>query len=224
MQTDEIMLYQENARSVVYRRLADLFRPPGPELPGVLEELESALGRLDSAALEAASRLTRSYFEHSDSCSLKVDHASLFVGPFTVPAPPYGSVYLENNRQLMGDTTVAVQRYYREFGLDLSPDFKEAPDHICAELEFMHVLVVKELEAIDAADYRQLSKIVRHQRLFLENHPGAWMPAFSARITAHARNRFYGHLAEVARFFVAEELEVLPDLPVGAVPASQEFS
>ena len=71
MQTDEIMLYQENARSVVYRRLADLFRPPGPELPGVLEELESALGRLDSAALEAASRLTRSYFEHSDSCSLK---------------------------------------------------------------------------------------------------------------------------------------------------------
>jgi TorA maturation chaperone TorD len=51
------------------------------------------------------------------------------VGPFLVPAPPYGSVYLEDNRQLMGDSTIDVRRHYLSLGLDLSADFMEAlPD------------------------------------------------------------------------------------------------
>ena len=153
MKTAEKLKSQELARSIVYHRLADAFRLPGSDLPAVLDELESALACLDSDACDDAAQLKRSYTDDSAPCPLEVDYAGLFVGPFLVPAPPYGSVYLEDKRQLMGDSTIDVRRHYLSFGLDLSPDFKEAPDHICAELEFMHVLISQGIEAIDAADY-----------------------------------------------------------------------
>lgn len=198
---------------MVYRRLADAFRLPGTDLPTVLDELETGFGYLVSDAFEDATHLKRSYFDNSTPCQLEVDYAGLFVGPFLVPAPPYGSVYLEEKRQLMGESTIDVRHHYLSLGLDLSPDFKEAPDHICAELEFMHVLISQGIEAIDAAEYAQLSESVRHQRIFLEKHLGAWMPAFTDKVIEHARTDYYRHLAAVTRIFVAEDMDGLPDLP-----------
>ena len=217
MKTAEKLKSQEFARSMVYRRLADAFRLPGSELPALLDELESALGRLDSDSCGNAARLKQSYINDSVSCPLEIDYARLFVGPFLVPAPPYGSVYLEEKRQLMGESTIDVRHHYLSLGLDLSPDFKEAPDHICAELEFMHVLISQGIEAIDAAEYAQLSESVRHQRVFLEKHLGAWMPAFTDKVIEHARTDYYRHLAVVTRTFVAEDMEGLPDLPAEQV-------
>ena len=217
MKTAEKLKSQEAARSIVYRRLADAFRLPGSDLPTVLDELESALTRLDSDSCDDAARLKRSYTDDSTPCPLEVDYAALFVGPFLVPAPPYGSVYLEEKRQLMGESTIDVRHHYLSLGLDLSPDFKEAPDHISAELEFMHVLICQGIEAIDAAEYAQLSESVRHQRVFLEKHLGAWMPAFTDKVIEHARTDYYRHLAAVTRTFVAEDMDGLPDLPAEQV-------
>ena len=169
--------------------------------------LRAVLGRIGSDAFETAASLKRYYFNHSEPCSLEVDYAGLFVGPFIVAAPPYGSVYLENKRQLMGDSTIDARRHYLSLGLDLSPDFKEAPDHICAELEFMHVLISQGAEAIDAGDYDQLAEIVGHQQVFLEKHLAAWIPAFTAKIIDHARTDYYRHLGELTRQFIAEEMD-----------------
>jgi len=224
MNTSEELKSQEVARSIVYRRLADAFRLPGRELPVVLVELESALGRLDSDAFDDAARLKQSYTTDSVPCPLEIDYAGLFVGPFLVPAPPYGSVYLEDKRQLMGDSTIDVRQHYLSLGLDLSPDFKEAPDHISAELEFMHVLISQSLEAIDAANHQQLSENIRHQRVFLEKHLAAWMPAFTDSIIEHAQTDYYRHLATVARTFVAEDMGGLPDLPIVEMTMAQAAS
>ncbi len=40
--------------------------------------------------------------------SLKIDYTQLFVGPFKLLAPPYGSFYLEDSR-IMGDSTIDVR-------------------------------------------------------------------------------------------------------------------
>ena len=214
MQTREKLISQERARSAAYMHLADAFRQPGPDLPKALEELESALGCLGSDAFETAASLKRSYFDHSAPCSLEVDYAGLFIGPFIVAAPPYGSVYLEDKRQMMGDSTIDVRRHYLGLGLDLSPDFKEAPDHVCAELEFMHVLISQGAEAIDAGEYDQLAESVRHQRVFLEKHLAAWISAFAAKVTEHARTDYYRNLAETTRRFIAEEMDIIRDLTI----------
>jgi TorA maturation chaperone TorD len=214
MQTKEKLINQERARSVAYICLADAFQQPHPDLPKALDELEAALGRIGSDAVETAASLKRFYFDHSAPCSLEVDYAGLFVGPFIVVAPPYGSVYLEDKRQLMGDSTIDVRRHYLGLGLDLSPDFKEAPDHICAELEFMHVLISQGVQAIGAGDYDQLAEIVGHQQVFLEKHLAAWIPAFTAKLIDHARTDYYRCLGELSRQFIAEEMDAISDLDV----------
>ena len=199
MNAEPELLKQETARAGAYRELAGAFRLPSPTLLDGLREMASALALLESEAGPTAACLAAGPYTEENRHSIKVDHAALFVGPFSVPAPPYGSVYLEDKRQLMGDSTVDVRGHYLSLGWDLSPDFKEAPDHICAELEFMCVLIRQEVEAIDAADCNLLSKSVRHQRVFLEEHLGAWVPAFTAKVADHARTDFYRDLAETTR-------------------------
>jgi len=214
MEIADMLKAQETARSLVYRRLADAFCKPSPALAAVLEEMEAALETLGSAASEDAARL-KSVFCTVDIRTLKVDYTALFLGPFLVPAPPYGSVYLEDERRLMGDSTVEAHRQYLSLGLDLSPDFKDAPDHICAELEFMHLLAGEALESVDAVDAKRLEESVRRQHHFLQNHLGAWVPTFAAKVAEHAGTDFYRGLAFLADAFIAEDLEALTVLPAG---------
>ena len=214
MEIADMLKAQETARSLVYRRLADAFCEPSPALAAVLAEMEAALSNLGSDTCSRATRLKAAYTDSADIRTLKVDYTALFLGPFLVPAPPYGSVYLEDEHRLMGDSTIDARRQYRSSGLDLSPDFMEAPDHICAELEFMHLLVGESLEAVCVADAVRLEESVRRQRDFLQNHLGAWLPAFAARVVEHAGTDFYGGLALLTAAFIAEDLEALTDLPV----------
>jgi len=215
MKATRTLLEQEAARSVVYQKMADAFRPPSPALFEDIKFLAAALEGLGSDGAADAARLAAGRYAETDRQAITIDHAALFVGPFLAPAPPYGSVYLEDKRQLMGASTIEVRQHYLQIGLDLSPDFKEAPDHICAELEFMHVLVHQAIAAVDAGDRELLATSVRQQRTFLERHLGAWIPVFAHKVTEHARTEFYRLLASVVRVFVAEDLEALPDLPMG---------
>lgn len=214
MKHHKTLLDQETARAVVYQKLADVFRPPSPALAEDAKALAEALELLDSKSGPDAARLAAGQYTEADRQAITIDHAALFIGPFLVPAPPYGSVYLEKERKLMGDSTMAVRQHYLQIGLDLSPDFKEAPDHICAELEFMHVLVHQAIAAIDAGDRGLLAAAIGRQQTFLERHLGAWVPAFADTIVEHAQTAFYRLLASVLRGFVAEDMEALQDLPV----------
>ncbi|RLE49492.1 MAG: hypothetical protein DRJ33_08195, partial [Candidatus Methanomethylicota archaeon] len=49
--------------------------------------------------------------------------------------PPREENYVEKVEDVK-----SVKNAYREFGLDLSEELREVPDHIAAELEFMHIL------------------------------------------------------------------------------------
>lgn len=208
VKTSDELLSMETARANVYRRLADAYRLPSDDLPLVVEELGYALDRLGSEARQRAAGLAKNGLDRE---ILQVDYTRLFIGPFMAPAPPYGSVYLEDQRRLMGNSTVDVRQHYLSLGLDLSADFKETPDHVTAELEFMHVLVSQEMEAIERSDGQLLLDNLRHQRNFLQKHIGAWIPAFTDRMSEHAGTDYYRHLAGVTRMFIAEDMETLID-------------
>jgi len=214
------LLELETARAVVYRRLADAYRLPQADLMGRLKELAEAMAPLDSGSVEPALELVRLLEATADPTTLEVDFARLFAGPFLMLAPPYGSIYLEGARRLMGESTMAARDHYRHLGLDLAPEFKEAPDHIAAELEFLHVLVCQEVEAIQAGDRRLLLDSLRRQQTFLARHLGAWVAAFAAKVREHAATPFYRLLAEVTERFVTADHGALtalePPLPAAA--------
>jgi TorA maturation chaperone TorD len=127
-------------------------------------------------------------------------------------APPYGSVYLDGARQIMGESTLEVRNKYREVGLDISSGFRNPPDHIAAELEFMYFLILKEIEAIENSDIEKTLSFLEKQRDFLKKHLGAWVFDFADNIEENAETDFYKNLARVTKTFIQQNFDDLSDL------------
>lgn len=53
----------------------------------------------------------------------------LFIGPWALPAPPRGSVWLDKESVLFGDSTLALRQWMRENGIALEADGNEPEDH-----------------------------------------------------------------------------------------------
>ncbi len=112
-----------------------------------------------------------------------------FLFLFCMLAPPYGSVYLERERTVMGESTLDVVRRYRQEGLDISADFHDAPDHITAELEFVHFLIFKALEAASDSTARA-RPLPRETQAFYAGTPRCMDIGFSTARRGESRNEF----------------------------------
>lgn len=194
----EKFLLQLSQRAETYKILAECHRIPDQELLEAVGNLDASDSGLEHLARTAAK---------SDLAELLVDHAGLFIGPYKLQAPPYGSVYLEDG-VLMGNSTMNAEYLYFQEGMEASG--REAPDHITAELEFMYVLIGREIEAVRAGDVEAAGRYRQKQNTFLGMHLGAWIAEFTARVKQRAQTEFYRTLADVAGRFVAEDLKLLP--------------
>ncbi|MBT8334038.1 MAG: molecular chaperone TorD family protein, partial [Deltaproteobacteria bacterium] len=117
-------------RGNCFKLLAACFYEPDKDLlleEQVCENLSKLLDTWASGAAKAAGEMALSLKTCSQD-QLSIDHAALFVGPFELIAAPYGSVYKEQYRQVMGETTIDVLRFYQDAGLAV--EIKEPPDHI----------------------------------------------------------------------------------------------
>jgi DMSO reductase family type II enzyme chaperone len=97
-------------------------------------------------------------------------------------------------------------RFYEHFGLQTVAG--DHPDHLCAELEFVHYLAFKEAAAYthegEPGDPR------RGQRDFLDRHLCQWLPRVSTRLASlGSAGEFYPWLASAASEFTARDLAYL---------------
>ena len=198
----EEFLCQEKYRENSYKLLSECYYVPEAGLLAVLNSLDNSIGRLSSEIAKSVPPMT-------DLESLKIDYARLFVGPYRLLAPPYGSVYMEKNRMLMGDSTIDVKHRYAEEGLEIS--LKETPDHISIELEFMYFLIFKEIETLSNDDINRGIDYLQKQKIFLEIHLGAWVSEFSRNIGDNAETDFYQRLARETQRFVLDDLSLLSE-------------
>lgn len=181
-------------RGNCFKLLAACFYEPDKEMfleEQLCDNLVLQLQSLSPGAVAEAEAM-KTWLQSTAQEQLRLDHAALFVGPFELIAVPYGSVYLENNRRVMGDSTLSTQRFYQDAGLLV--EMKEPPDHIAIELEFMYFLCAKEAEAL-AQD--ALDEAMRLQGLqaefFLKMM--AWLPQFCERVRKGADTEFYRAVA-----------------------------
>jgi TorA maturation chaperone TorD len=170
----------------------------------VFEKLVRAAAFVEPALGDAARVLGES-FAAASLDDLLLDYTRLFLGPFDIRAKPYGSVWLEGERVVMGDTTMAVRELYAEGGFELAADFREVPDHVAAEVEFLYLLVFKENEARRAGDARALEAANALKRRFLREHLGRWIGPFTAAVRRAAETDFYRRLADLTEGFVTAE-------------------
>jgi len=197
----------EKARGDAFKLLAECYLVPDQNIFLKFHALEDMLNRVCPEVVGLIQSFKGKCENDRDIERLKVDYARLFVGPYSLLAPPYGSVYLEAERRIMGDSTLHALEMYREAGLDIAQDFNDAPDHIAAELEFMHYLVFKEIRAGASGSYTIAVDYVEKQKIFLETHLGAWISAFSTQIMESAETEFYRNLSTLTTRFVKKNSE-----------------
>jgi len=204
----KVFLSQEECRRDSYKLLSECYYLPDEGLIKMLRSLDTSKDALHSG-------IVKNIPETSDIDSLVIDYSKLFVGPYGLLAPPYGSIYLEHMGRVMGDSTVDVRNRYAEEGLNVS--LKEAPDHVAIELEFMYFLVFKEIEATRNHDLEKAVLYQRKQRAFLKNHLGIWVPDFTDKISSNAETAFYRKVACLTKSFVIEDLKSLSSTPLFAL-------
>lgn len=202
-------------REDAYRLLAACFYPPSPEL--FEERCLTALAELLEELAPGAARHARDAAhagEQASPESLAVEHARLFVGPFQLVAPPYGSTYLDDAKTVMGESTGKVSSFYASCGLHLAEDFHEMPDHIAVELEFLSFLAHKERESIAAGDRGEANRYTGLQCSFLDRFLLPWLPPFTRSILEGTESPFYQAIARCTETFVTGDREFL-ERPAG---------
>jgi len=197
------------AREDFSRLLAACYYQPEAQLgtEDVFASLALAGDALDPS-LAVLARILNDDFHAETIDALLEDYSHLFLGPFNIPAKPYGSVWLEGPKTAMGDSTMAVLGLYRQGGFELDESFRELPDHIAVELEFLYLLNFKDLEARRAGEREVQTKVAQLKQALLHHHLGRWVGPFTTAMKASAETSFYKTLAELTSRYVEMELHL----------------
>lgn len=197
----------------VYKSLADCYFQPDEKLVQAVQRISPAIEDWDQDLLEPALEIQKAMESlDQEMLALKKEYSRLFVGPFELAVPPYGSIYFQHNmqnQQIMDDSAVDAQNAYRKAGVNMSEDFNDPPDHIAVELEFMYYLLYHESQALENKD--QASAIdFRTQRLdFLKRHLGLWGPVFADTLFKNTSSDFYRHLARLTKSVILKDKQEL---------------
>ena len=132
------------------------------------------------------------------------------------PCPLYEGIYRGGDRtQYM----LRVSSFYKHFGLGMSRDDgrREVPDHLSAELEFMHFLTFKQNQANEEGREDLLQGYQRAQNDFLQQQLSQWLPGFVERLQMGCRIPFYTALGNLIHDVVLSELAHVNSLQAGMV-------
>lgn len=197
------------ARSRAYALFALGFRYPQAETIEAFHQgeygaaLGSAFAELGFAGAE--NRLLQPRKKADGAHVMQCEYVRLFdVGEPKPPCPPYEGLYHGETERTT--TLLEVSTFYAYFGLKMTEKegSRELADHLCAELEFMHFLALKEYQAeqLRKADHADGYRLA--QRDFLQLHLGRWVSAFAAGVATHGHG-FYPALAASLQTFVERD-------------------
>jgi len=202
-------------RSHLYTALALSFNYPTPALirkePDnyLLRTFEVASQHLPNLAVSNEIVPLRGFLstlsENSEAESLRmleVEYNRLFVGMGAPLVYPYESLYVAPRGSVVGETVQNLLQLYAQEGLTLSPDFRDLPDHLTVELEFMACLCLRE-EALQAREDPGRRAACRDkERDFLVRHLLPWVPTFCKEILSVTTLPFYQIMARLTRDFL----------------------
>lgn len=202
-------------RSRVYAVLSVAFSPPrgglgAPSAPqaGVLilreasQALAIAIPERALAAIEEGGRHATMNLAQDGEGDLEVEYNRLFVGPGVPLVYPYESLYRGSMSLVMGPSAGEALQAYRRNGLAINTAFKDLPDHVAVELEFMARLCCEEARAESAGRADLTLRLKQEQRSFLDAHLATWLPAVCEKVICETTSTIYRGFAEIAAIFV----------------------
>lgn len=195
------------ARADLCRLLAACYYQPGPEFieEDVFGSMQTAAEQLDVEMAASAKALAQTFKSQSHE-ELLVDYTRLFLNPTGPLAAPYESFWLGGkDPSRLKEVTQAVTSIYGEGGFEISEDFRDLPDHIAAELEYLYTLIFNEARADAMNDPAGKIKASELRQRFLAAHLGRWVGPFAAAVASGAETSYYRSLATLTERFAALE-------------------
>lgn len=124
----------------------------------------------------------------------------LFVGPRKLAAPPWGSVYLDSEAVVFGDSCLAISRWMRAQGIELhEAESREPIDHIGRMLALLSWLASNRPELVGE---------------FLDQHLLPWAPTYLEKLNSAAEGSFYQALAHLTAITLASIENELAGTPL----------
>jgi len=127
----------------------------------------------------------------------------LFIGPWALPAPPWGSVWLDRESVLFGDSTLALRQWMRDNGIAFEMAQNEPEDH------FGTLLLL-------AAWLAETGREAERDQL-LAWHLLPWSSRFLCVFVENAGHPFYQALGQLAQLTLADWQSTLL-IPVAEKP------
>ncbi len=212
------------ARSSMYHYLATAFSFPTSEVSEAfasgrfLKELLAATAALPFPVRADDGLRADPALAHDE---LQQEYIRLFeVGPGRPPCPLYEGSHRSGRMKIMEE----LVRFYEHFGL--RHEAGDLPDHLCAELEFMHYLTFKEAAALQAGADSLPYRLA--QRDFLRRHLSRWLPKLRRRLEQLDPSSLYVPLARLAVDACQRDVRFLdsgrgkPDKQMGLCPTDEE--
>jgi TorA maturation chaperone TorD len=143
---------------------------------------------------------------------LSSEYTRLFLGPTTLPAPPWESVYVTSGQILFQEVTLNVRKAYarRHFLPKGYPN--EADDHLALELDFMFHLATQTHQCFMRSDHEGALERLQEQKQFLSEHLLVWTGRFAEKLKALETRYFYPQCAEFMVFFLGTDSDVLAEV------------
>ncbi|ENL4246327.1 Tat proofreading chaperone DmsD, partial [Salmonella enterica] len=157
-----------------------------PLVQALLNDDWQAQWPLDAEALAPVAAMFKTHSEES----LPQAWQRLFIGPYALPSPPWGSVWLDRESVLFGDSTLALRQWMRENGIQFEMQQNEPEDH------FGSLLLLA----------AWLAENDRHHECeqLLAWHLFPWSSRFLDVFIDHAGHPFYQALGQLARLTLAQ--------------------
>ena len=197
-------------RSALYKEISELYQYPEPDRLRTRQSENRQISDLLNAYASDTGLETTS--EIIDLCraicteeleSMQVEYVRLF--DYHPPCPPYQSALVNTVQDNPAQLYLQIEACYRDFGLNVNPEFKDPPDHISMELEFMHFLSHLEGQAMEEGGPGDAGKYRAAQKAFMEDHIMVWVPQFASSVQTHAKLPFFRSLARITDSFIANE-------------------
>jgi TorA maturation chaperone TorD len=146
-------------------------------------------------------------FAERDPRELVSDYNRVFLGDH--PVPPYECEFSCRSESEKARHLADIAGFYRAFAVEVR---NERPDHISSELEFLHLLVAKEIEARRTGNAGNLEVTLDAERKFFREHLSSWTSSFSEAVRRQAPpGSFYADLCTALEAFLQEEAAALKE-------------
>ena len=196
---------KEYLKPFVQKNMIDFF-PFKEDSPEILEGIKDIKAYLSSHDVINIER----HFEE-----IHWDYTRMFIGPFSLPAPPWESSYVRKDKLLFQGTTMNVRKTYEKYGMVVTDFNIEADDHIGLELDFifkLNELCIQEIESDSPGSKKSLEHLIKEQQLFLTEHLLKFSQSFSETVVKEANTQFYQGLAKILHHYLLIDSIVLKEL------------